>query len=404
MIVTRTEQIWLKHNPIFSDLCHKAKNVYNRANYLVKQMYLKEKKWLRSNTLYHEIKNLESFRALPSSVARAVPRILDRNWKAFFNAMKEWKKEPEKFQGKPEPPGFKKKNGEFIAVFDSYQVRFRNGWIILPRKVQEFKVKTRLRDVELKQVRIVPRGVGYLFEIVYKKEIELSKNPNPNNIAAIDPGVRNLITLVSNIGVQPIIVKGGVAKSINQYYNKRKAQLRSKYDKIGLKFTPKRLQKLYAKRSWKFKDYFHKISRRIVDWCLANDIGTLVIGRGKGWKQNARIGKKNTQNFEHIPFRLLISQILYKAEEIGIAVIQQDESYTSKCSFLDLELIQKHKKYKGRRISRGLFKSANGTIINADVNAAYNILRKAIPNAFEANGIEGVGLHPVRFLTKVRNL
>ncbi|MFQ5979005.1 MAG: RNA-guided endonuclease InsQ/TnpB family protein [Candidatus Heimdallarchaeota archaeon] len=399
MIVTRTEQIWLKPNPLLSDLCHKAKNVYNRANYLVTQLYFKEKKWLRCNTLYHEVKNLESFRALPSSVARAIPRIVDRNWKAFFNAMKEWRKEPGKFQSKPKPPGYKKKNGEYVAVFDSHQSRFRDGWIILPRKVQEFKVKTRLRDVKLKQVRIVPKGIGYMFEIVYNKEIEIAKLPNPLNVAAIDLGVRNLITLANNIGVQPIIIKGGVAKSINQYYNKRRAQLKSKYDKFGLKFTPKRFQKLYMKRSWKFKDLFHKISRRIIDWCLANDIGTLVIGHRKGWKKRVNIGKQNTQNFVDIPFYLLTSQILYKAEEVGIKVIKQEESYTSKCSFLDLEPIQKNKKYKGRRISQGLFRSANGTIINADVNAAYNILRKAIPKAF-VDGIEGVGLHPARLTLK----
>jgi len=157
---------------------------------------------------------------------------------------------------------------------------------------------------------------------------------------------------------------------------------------------------LHVRRNQKIKDLFHKLSRQIIAWCIEDDIGTLVIGYNKNWKQDVNLGKRNNQTFVTIPFYQLVNQISYKAEEEGIQVITQEESYTSRCSFLDLEPIEKHQKYKGQRISRGLFKSSDGTIINADVNAAYNILRKAISNALSpwerADGIEGIGLCPVR--------
>jgi putative transposase len=225
------------------------------------------------------------------------------------------------------------------------------------------------------------------------------ENLDENKIAGIDLGVRNLITMGNNIGEKPIVVKGGICKSINQFYNKEMGRIQKIYESQGIK-TGKKSKKLFDKRNRKIKDHLHKVSRFIVDYCSQNDIGTLVIGNNEDWKQNANIGKKNNQNFVQIPFSLLINQIKYKAEEKGINVILQEESHTSKCSFLDNEYIEHHEKYIGKRFKRGLFRSARGIIINADVQGAYNIIKKAIPKAFakvEADGIEGVGLHPLRY-------
>ena len=199
--------------------------------------------------------------------------------------------------------------------------------------------------------------------------------------------------MANNIGEEPIVVKGGVAKSINQFFNKEKARLQRIYAKQGIK-TSKRMKRLSAKRERKLKDFLHKVSKFVAEWCAKHNIGRLVIGYNKEWKQEANLGKRNNQNFVQIPFWTLIQQIKYKAEERGIEVILVEEDHTSKCSFLDNEPIEHRDEYAGRRV-RGLFKSERG-IINADVNAAYNIIRKAIPKAF-ANGIEGVGLHPVRW-------
>ena len=157
------------------------------------------------------------------------------------------------------------------------------------------------------------------------------------------------------------------------------------------------MQRLIDKRDKKIKDYFHKTSRKVMDYCVLNDIGKVVIGYNPEWKQSCHLGKRNNQNFVTIPFHKLIKQLEYKAEEKGIKVIKQEESHSSKCSFLDNELIKHHNKYQGKRISRGLFKSQKGIIINADVNGGYNILKKAFLNAFTADRIEGVGLHPTRW-------
>jgi putative transposase len=185
-------------------------------------------------------------------------------------------------------------------------------------------------------------------------------------------------------------------KSINQYYNKERARIQSTYDRQGIK-TSKAMQKLTHKRNKKINDYFHKTSRKIIEYCVLNDIGTVVIGYNPDWKQNCHLGKKNTQNFVTIPYSKLIQQLDYKATEQGITVIQLVESYSSKCSFLDNEPIEHHNNYLGRRITRGLFKSDKGAIINADVNGAYNILKKAVLNAVEADRIEAAGLHPTRW-------
>jgi putative transposase len=257
-------------------------------------------------------------------------------------------------------------------------------------------LQTRLPDkTNIREVRIIPKGIGYMVEIVYQKEI----NPKPLNkdsITAIDLGVRNLITMVNNNGLKPFVIKGGVVKSINQYYNKEKARIQSVYDRQEIK-TGKAMQKLTIKRNRKIHDYFHKISQKIIQYCVFHDIGTVVIGYNPDWKQNCHLGKRNSQNFVTIPYHRLVNQLGYKAEEKGITVIKQEESYSSKCSFLDNEPIKHHKKYLGRRITRGLFKSTTGTIINADVNGAYNILKKAFLNAVEADRIEDVGLHPSRW-------
>ncbi|MCW3128629.1 MAG: transposase [Methanophagales archaeon] len=394
--ITRVERIWLKSDKHISQLAHLAKNLYNEANYIIRQEFFKTGRWIRYYELNRQLKDSENYRALPAQTAQQVLRIVDRNWKSFFRAMKEWKKHPEKFKERPRIPHYKKKDSEFVLVFTNQQVKLRDGWLIILPKNVGLKVKTRIRE-GLREVRIIPKGMGYVLEIVYKKKLEVGRR-NKDRIVGIDIGVRNLITMANNIGEQPIVVKGGVIKNINQFYNKEKARLQSVYDSQGIK-TGKKMKKLSAKRERKLNDFLHKISKFVVDWCVEHDIGTIVIGYNPDWKQEVELGKRNNQTFVQIPFTKLIHQIAYKAEERGIEVKIQDEAHSSKCSFLDGETVKHHEEYAGIRKSRGLFRSARGTIINADVNAAYNIIRKAVPKAFakvEADGIEGVGLHPVR--------
>ncbi len=243
-------------------------------------------------------------------------------------------------------------------------------------------------------MRIVPLGVCYKIEIVYEKE-EADLKLNKDNVLSIDLGLNNLITAVNNKGLKPFVVKGRVVKSINQYYNKQLARYRSVENRKGNFCDTKRIQKFHVRRNNKICDVFHKLSRVIVNYSKDHDIGTIVIGYNEGWKQNANLGRKNNKNFVQVPFSDLVQKIFYKATLFGIAVRLQDEPYMSKCSFLDREPIEKRNVYAGKRISRGLFRSANGTIINADVNASYNIMRKAVPNSIVEDGIEGVRLHPM---------
>ena len=392
--VNRTEQIWLNANKELSKLCHIAKNLYNEAIYIIRQEFIKTGKWLTYSQLYYLLKNSENFKQLPAATAQQILILVERNWKAFFKAMKEYRKHPEKFKNKPALPGYKPKDGEFMLLFTNQQIKVVSNKVEFPKKI-DIEVKTRLSDdTSLGTSSIIPKGVGFILNIVYKKTIK-PVIETTKNILGIDIGLNNLVTTADNIGKMPIIIKGGIVKSINHFYNKRKAEIQSKYDLSGIKKQTKQLSRLLVKRDFKIKDFFHKASRKIIAVCKTNSIDTIVIGHNNDWKQKIDIGKKNNQNFVSIPFNKLIEMLKYKAEEEGIKTIIVNEAHTSKCSFLDEETIKHHDTYLGRRICRGLFKTLSGKIINADVNGAYNIIKKAIPNAF-ANGIQGVGCHPVR--------
>jgi putative transposase len=228
---------------------------------------------------------------------------------------------------------------------------------------------------------------------VYQKT-PVDFNLDKQRIISIDTGLNNLVTVVNNTGLPPWRVKGGVVKSINQYYNKERARLCSCRDKQGQNGSTRRLQRLILKRTNKITDVFHKVSRRIIEYCITKDFGCIIIGYNQGWKQHIKLGRQTNQNFVNVPFWRLVQQIQYKASLVGIEVILVDESHISKVSFIDGEPIEHHKTYVGRRVHRGLFRSSNGLLMNADVNGGYNIGRKAVPEAFVVDGIEGVGLHP----------
>ena len=399
--VTRTEQIWLKGDKTIAGLCHLSKNLYNEANYIVRQELFKSSKWTRYNDLNTLLKESSAnYAALPTQTAQQILILIDKSWKSFFKAIKMWKAHPEKFKQRPRIPSYKKKDGKYILVFTNQQAKLRDGWLTLPKKAG-LKIKTRIEE-GLREVRIIPRGVGYVLEIVYEKVLEaIERNKNKNRIVGIDLGSANIVTMVNNIGVQPIIVKddGRGIKSINQYYNKKKAEIQSIYDTQGIKDGDK-LRRLRAKRDRKAKDWIHKLSRFIVDWCVKHEIGMIIFGYNEGWKQKVNIGRRNNQTFTQIPFMEIIQKTSYKAEEKGVEVKKQEESHTSKCSFLDDEPVEHREEYVGRRITRSLFRTAKGLIIHADVNAGYNIAKKANPKAFrdECEWIGGCGLHPVRCL------
>lgn len=403
MKVTRTEQIWIPSNKAIGNLCHLSKNLFNQGNYIIKNA--EEGNWIRYGELDKILNGKgsdpsENYKQLPSNTAQHILISLDKSWKTFFKIIKEWRIHPEKFYSKPNPPKYKKKNGEHILIFTNGQCKIENNILKFPKKV-DLKVRTRLSDnTNLREVRIIPKGVGYVAEIVYQKEAEIEKKDG-SRVIGIDFGSKNIIAMVNNIGLKPIVVKddGRGIKSINQFYSKKKAILQNIYAKQGIKDGDK-LRRLRVKWNKKANDWIHKLTRFVVDWCIKHNIGQIVVGHNNNWKQNINIGRRNNQNFVSIPFDTIIQKLLYKLEEVGITLKEQEESHTSKCSFLDNEPIEHHNKYLGKRIIRSLFRSAKGIIIHSDVNGGYNIVKKAIPEAFskvKANGGGGCALHPLRY-------
>jgi putative transposase len=372
--------------------CYDAKNLYNEANYIVRQEFINNGKWIRYNELDKIMQEKDNYYILGSQASQNTLALLDKNWKSFFKSIKNWsKKKGDGYFGKPNLPKYKDKNGRSILIIKNIQCRITNNNLYFSWKpLNKFSgIKTKVNG-KLMQIRFVPSGSCYFMEIVYQIEIPEQKCFN-NRIAGIDIGVNNFATIANNIGEMPIIINGRVIKSMNQYYNKRKSEILSK---SNMHWNNK-AQLLTDKHRNKIDTFTHKASKMVIDWCLFNNIYTLIIGRNKGWKDGVNIGHINNQNFVYIPFDKFIRQLSYKCENAGINFIITEEDYTSGTSFIDNELPIEENYNKKRRIKRGLFKSNNGIKINADLNSAYQIIKKVFPNAF-GQWNRGCDLHPVR--------
>jgi putative transposase len=389
-----TESHIINETSELNDLAFKCKNLYNKANYIIRQEFISNGNYISKFDMFTMAKDFDEYKLLPVRVGRGVLRTLDANWKSFFSCIKKWKTNKKLFIGKPNLPKYLPKNGKFTALFYENAIlkeTKKNKGIGLSSLKMRLPVKTENKIIE---IQIVPTKTNkYKINIIYAYKEERLKQDN-KNYCGIDLGINNLMTVTSNkAGLNPIIVNGRPLKSINQYYNKRKAKFQSELPKNV--YTSKRINQLTFKRNCKISDYLHKATNIIINFCLKNELNTLVVGYNEFWKQKINIGKINNQKFVQIPFEKMLFMLKYKCEKYGINIITNEESYTSKCSFLDNEIICKHEIYLGKRIKRGLFKSAKKALINADVNGSYNILKKVFPNAF-ANGIEGVAVHPYR--------
>ena len=366
-----------------------SKNLYNSAIFAIRQHYFTTKTYLNYYELEKQFKNSNQpdYIALPRKISQKVLMQVDEIFKSYFKALKSYKIHPEKFLGKPKLPKYKNKiSGRNILIFTYQAISTKN----LKLSGINYELPTKIPYKNIIEARIIPNDLYFVVEIIYNK---LEKQPViNNNFAAIDLGITNLATITYNNQHNPIIIPGGPLKSINQFYNKKKAFYQSLLEDGYISYN---IKKLTNKRNNKINDYMHKSSSYIVNHLVSRNISKLIIGYNKSWKQETNIGKRNNQNFIDIPHMKFVMMLTYKCKLEGIEVILREESYTSKCSFLDLESICKHEKYMGKRIKRGLFKSFNKVIINADVNGSYNIMRKAIPEEF-TNGIEAVIVQPLR--------
>ena len=389
------------------ELAFKSKNLYNAANYVIRQSFIYGWGYVNYNEMNRLMKSQVAYKALPAKVSQQILMVLDKNWKSFFEAVKAYKADSSKFTGRPKLPKYKDKTkGRNLLVYTIQAIsskQLKKG--IIKLSGTELSIKTQLNPNQICQVRLVPKCDSYVIEVIYdactepfdyaqgklRRSEPESTLGNANSVASIDLGLDNLVALTSNQpGFIPLLINGRPLKSINQFYNKRKSRLQSQLK--GNRQTSPGIQRLTRCRNQKVDNYLHHASRVIVDHLVVNQIGTLVIGKNAQWKTDINLGKQTNQNFVSIPHSRLIEMLEYKARLAGIKVIVQEESYSSRANFLCLDPIpvygktEKEPVFTGKRIKRGLYKTSTGQLINSDVNAAYNILRKAIPNAF-SNGI-----------------
>ena len=407
MIVQRVEKHRIKQNnkyyPMLCDFTHKSKNLYNHANFLVREEFIKNNKWLRYGELDKILKadiEFDDYKQMPTAQsAQQTLRLLEKDWKSFFKAIKDWSAHKEKYLGRPKLPNYKPKNGKTILILTNQNVKLRGDKLCFPKAFQGFTMKPRFVEsenfVSFQQVRVIPGFQSFTIELVYNIDIPDVALEDNGRYLSIDIGLDNLATVVNNVGLKPIIINGKGLKSINKYYNKQLSHYRETAKRMNGKDYTNRMYGITRKRNDKIDDYMHKASNYLIHYAISNNFHTIVIGNNKEWKQNASMSKNVNQSFVGIPHMRLIEMIQYKAENVGINVVLTEESYTSGTSFLDEEAPIKSNYNKKRRVKRGLFISNYGTKINADVNGAYQIMKKVFPKAF-ADGIEGVALHPVR--------
>ena len=380
----------------YDHLAYLSKNLYNRANYIVRQEFINNSNYLCYRAINRLMidSNDENYIALPRKVSNKILQLLDKNWLSFFRAIKDWKRNPSKYNGKPKLPNYKDvKKGRNVVPYEKGAISksslIKNGLIHLSKT--NIYVKTKVSYETLVSAKIINRLGHYVIDVIYKKEVE-EHNLNYSNVMGIDIGVNNLAAVITTTG-DAFLINGKPIKSINQYFNKKKAKMQSKLPKN--QYSSNKINQLSNKRGRKINDYLHKSSRYIIDYCLTHNIGKIVIGKNKGWKDKASMGKRNNQKFVSIPFARFISMIEYKGELVSIEVITREESYTSKCSFIDNEEVRRHSAYVGSRIKRGLFKTQKGLLLNADINGALNITKKEVPLFTSELWNRGCAVHPI---------
>ena len=320
------------------------------------------------------MKTHEVYKAMPyATCSQICIQEKCRQWKSFYRAKIEYHKNPDKFLGAPRKPGYLDSlRGRDALVITSQNFSIsEDGLITMPGFLKEIKIKAKHRLV--RQIRVITDKNSIRIMLMYEQET--GKVKIGGNVMGIDLGVDNLITASMSSGSSPVIINGRPLKSINRYYNKRKAILQEIAKKSNHLDITNRMERLTTKRNNKVKDFLHKASRKIIEFANANDISHICIGNNRGWKQKVELGKRTNQTFVSIPYRMLIDMICYKAQLEGIRVSVVRESYTSGTSYLDGERPEKIFYDATRRVKRGMFKSNRGILINADVNAAYQIIK-----------------------------
>lgn len=376
---------------ILRELCRIAKNLTNQAIYNVRQHYFQEKQYLRYEANYYEMKHLENYKLLNANMAQQTLKDVDSMFKSFFALIKLAKQGKYNFKH-IKLPKYLPKNGYSNLIIGLIRIR-KNNVLTIPvsnafkkkynNKI-EIKIPQVLENKKIKEIQIIPKFNARFFEIQYTYEIqEENLNLNTNNALAIDLGVNNLCTCATNTG-KSFIIDGRKLKSINQFFNKQNARLQSIKDKQNIKRQTKQQYLIFRKRKNRVDDYINKTCRYIINYCLAHDIGTLVIGYNQSFQNKTNLGKRNNQIFTQLPFGKIREKLEYLCKRYNINYILQEESYTSKASFFDNDELPIYNadnpqtyEFSGKRVKRGLYRTKNNYCFNADCNGALNILRKS---------------------------
>lgn len=375
-IILSERHIILPSHPYFSECDHLTflgKNLYNVTLFYQRASFFKKdfQNYYAVNRVFtHE--NQMDYRALPAKVSKQVQMLVDKSFKSYFALVK--KKTKEEYDSPVRIPRYLHKiKGRCTLPYPKDALSLKEEGMVKFSKTG-IKIKTKVEKERIQGARIVPKGNHFVIEVLYKKTKKELVSDTIQKVAFIDPGLDNLMTVTSN-AFSPILYSGKSLKSMNQLANKKLAQVKSILSKRGLDNSPL-LISIYNKRDRRIKDCLHKLSTHLVNQFVSHKIDTVIFGHNIGQKQDIKLGSVTNQNFVQIPFSQLISLLQYKCELQGIRFITTEESYTSKCSFLDLEEVTKQKEYLGKRVKRGLFQTKEGVLINADVNGSLNIGRK----------------------------
>ena len=412
----QVERHWIKENhelyPICDELTFKAKNLYNAGLYQIRQSFFERKR--SDNKENHPIlswstiasnfrkEQQEDMMSLPSKVSANILKLLGANISSYYQVLKRfYDKSNTNITNRPQLPRYLHKvDGRFVVEFSNQTIskkRGDNGEIIICPRSLNLMIPSKVDKP--KCVRIIPKLGAFIIEVIYEvKELPLK---HTNNYAAIDLGVDNLASVTFSNGVNPLLVNGMKIKSINQGYNRLIAKAQSNLP--NNQRTSKHIHRLWRNRETKLQSELHRITSFLSQYFDEMCIEKVFIGKNTGWKNNASMGKKTNQKFVQIPFNTFISQLKYKCELRGIEVIEQEESYTSKASFVDTDEIPVYGKindepqFSGKRIHRGLYEAKDGFRLNADVNGSYNILIKGLQSIGKTIDRSNVSYHTRTF-------
>lgn len=385
---------------VLRELCHVSKDLYNQALYEIRQEYFRSKKHLNYYDVCKKLQGTETYSLLQAQVSQQTLKAVDENFKSFFGLIKK--------KLKARIPKYLDKDGFFKLTVPT--VSIKNDKIQLPYSRQYakehnkiyLKVPNILKGKKVKQIWIIPRQNARFFEVQYIYKVEPKEKKSIKNVLAIDLGITNLCTCVTTEG-NSFIIDGRKLKSFNQWYNKETSRLNSIKDKQKIKGYTKKLYRIATKRNNRVSDIVHKTCKYVVNYCVDNDIDTIVCGINKDFQRYSNLGKVNNQKFTQIPFGKIRNILNYLCELNGINFIEQEESYTSKASFWDRDEIpvfssesKVNYDFSGKRVHRGLYHSKNGMLLNADLNGSLNILRKSNVVSLEALYSRGVLNPPLR--------